>query len=427
MSSISAAPSLRRLTQKLKALHTYEVRAFFISLGPTVGQLALQLVTFVILGRGLGASSFGEYAALTAITAVLVEAVGCGGGDILVRGIVLRPEQFSRYFGSALLLLAFTLPVMAAGGIVVAIKLIHVTAGPLAITLFIISDLLAGRLLAHAEMMSNAKRHFVGASGMRLMLILPRFTLAIVVFVILKHADLSRWLIECSALSAVVAAFAYVYLVRRYGAPTWRLVSRHELGMGLLFNVAQTARAAQSNIDRAFLAAFSLGPVVGSYAAASRVTQLGLFPIQIVNRIIYPKFFANGAEGIASGRRFAVKCAPMLFGIGVLSGGAVAIVGCLIPSLLGHGFLEARTFAFALSTAIPFMALQYPAADALTGSGKQAMRTLIYVITAGAFGIFLVIGAEIAGPTGLAAAFIGGQAAIAALLWIMLFLQKEDA
>jgi O-antigen/teichoic acid export membrane protein len=418
--------SLKSLMQRLKRLHTFEVRAFFISLGPTVGQLFLQLVTFVILGRGLGASSFGQYAALTAITAVLAEVVGCGGGDILVRGIILRPEQFSRYFGSALLLMAISLPVTALGGIFVAVNFMHVAAGQLPIALFILGDVMSGRLLAHAEMMSNAKRHFIGASGMRLTLIVPRFVLAILAFGVWRQTNLSTWLVECAAQSALVTGCAYIYLVKRYGAPTWRLVSSDEFRVGLLFNLAQTARAAQGNIDRAFLAAFSLGPVVGAYAAASRVTQLGLFPIQIVNRIIYPQFFANGAKGIAAGRQFAIKCAPLLFGVGVVSGGAVAIVGCAIPSLLGHGFGEARTFALALATAVPLMAIQYPAADALTGSGKQAMRTIIYVITAATFGIFLVIGAEVAGPTGLAAAFIGGQGAIAALLWIMLFLQKDD-
>jgi O-antigen/teichoic acid export membrane protein len=98
----------------------------------------------------------------------------------------------------------------------------------------------------------------------------------------------------------------------------------------------------------------------------------------------------------------------------------------LIPNLLGHGFLQARPFALALSTAVPLMALQYPAADALTGSGKQALRTVIYVITACSFGILLVAGAAIAGPTGLTIAFIVGQGAIAALLWTMLFLQKDE-
>jgi O-antigen/teichoic acid export membrane protein len=423
---MTAVPALRQFGQKLKRLQTYEVRAFFISLGPTIGQLALQLVTFVISGRGLGASGFGQYAALTAITSVLIEVVGCGGGDILVRGIVLRPAEFPRYFGSALLLIVLTLPFTAFGGIFVAVNFIHITAGALPIALFIFGELLAGRLLAHGEMMSNAKRHFFGASLMRLALIFPRFLLAIVAFGLLRPTDLSKWLVECFIQSTVVTAFAYVYLVKRYGAPTWRFVSLEEFKVGLLFNVAQTARAAQSNVDRAFLAAFSLGPVVGAYAAASRVTQLGLFPIQIVNRIIYPKFFASGAKGVVAGRRFALKCAPMLFGIGVLSGASVAVVGWAIPSLLGHGFREARPFALALATAVPLMAIQYPAADALTGSGKQAMRTIIYVITAATFGIFLVIGAEIAGPTGLAAAFIGGQGMIAALLWTMLFLQKDD-
>jgi O-antigen/teichoic acid export membrane protein len=208
--------------------------------------------------------------------------------------------------------------------------------------------------------------------------------------------------------------------------PTWRFVSLAEFRTGLLFNVAQTARAVQSNIDRAFLAAFSLGPIVGAYAAASRVLQIGLFPIQIVNRIIYPRFFASGAQGIVAGRKFAIKCAPMLAAIGVLSGCAVAFMGYVIPNLLGHDFLAARPFAIALSTAVPLMALQYPAADALTGSGRQALRTLIYVITAGTFGILLVVGAMVAGPAGLTAAFVGGQGAIAALLWTMLFLQKDD-
>jgi O-antigen/teichoic acid export membrane protein len=415
------------LGEQLKRLQTPEIRSLILSLGPTIGQLLLQLVTFIILGRGLGAASFGQYAALTAITAVLVEVIGCGAGDILVRGIILRPEQFARYFGNALILMILTLPFTLLGGSLLALDVVHVEAEHVAIVLFIFGELMAGRLTAHGDMMSNAKRHFIGASLMRIAPVLPRFFLAIGVFLLYPHTTLSTWLMECSVQATLVALFAYAYLIRRYGAPHWRFVSRAEFGVGLLFNVAQTARAAQGNIDRAFLAAFSLGSIVGSYAAASRVTQLGLFPIQVANRVLYPKFFASGAKGIAAGRRFALKCAPLLFGIGILSGGSVALVGCLIPSLLGRDFIAARPFALALATAVPLMAIQYPAADALTGSGKQALRTLIYVMTACTFGILLVIGAILGGPKGLTAAFVLGQGAIAALLWIMLFLQKDDA
>ena len=100
-----------------QTLATPEARGFLISFAPTMLALVAQLGVFILLGRSLGATQFGQISAALALTIVLVELVGVGSGDILVRAVVRRPDLFPRYFGSALWLGTLTLAPTAAPGL----------------------------------------------------------------------------------------------------------------------------------------------------------------------------------------------------------------------------------------------------------------------------------------------------------------------
>ena len=97
----------------------------------------------------------------------------------------------------------------------------------------------------------------------------------------------------------------------------------------------------------------------------------------------------------------------------------------LIPTLLGKDYSSARPITLVLGCALPFMALQYPAADALTGAGRQALRTVIFVTTALLFSVGLAIGAKVAGIWGIAAAYLCGHLVLATLLWGLLLVSRD--
>jgi len=402
-----------------------ELRAFAISFAPTLAALVFQLGTFILMGRSLGAAQFGQLAAAMALTIVVVEVVGLGSGDILVRAIVQRPARFADYFGNTVWLGLISLPICVGLAYLIATQLLHIAIAPLALIVMLATDTLNARVAATVENIFVAHREVVRASFVRLFSAVSRFGLAGAVLGLGGVQHMETWIWFTAGYAVVTSAVYIAMVIRRYGRPSLH-IETVELGTGALFSVNQTAREAQGNLDRAMMAAVAQGPLIGAYAAASRVAQLALFPIQIANRLLYPRFFAHGAEGgLAATRRFAIRCAPLQLGIGLVCGVGVAVAALKIPALMGEGFAETTTITLGLACALPLMAVQYPAADAMTGAGRQGLRTLIFTLATVVFSAGLALGAHFGGMWGVVVAFVGGHAAIAATLWGLLFSLRD--
>lgn len=125
-------------------------------------------------------------------------------------------------------------------------------------------------------------------------------------------------------------------------------------------------------------------------------------------------------------RRFALKTGALMFGIGVASGAAVAAAGWLAAPMLGPDFAASGPLAAIIALAFPFIALQYPAADALTGLGLQPLRATLALVSTAAFVALLGAAAIGWGADGVAWGFVAGHVAIAALLWTMAWLRTSN-
>ena len=391
---------------------------------PTMGALALQFVTFAITARGLGVEQFGRYTALLAIVGIGVELVGLGGADILVRAVARERAAFRRYYGNMLLLGALTTPLVVALGVAVAGGAMQTTVDWLPLVAALVAEILIARMSASLELVMVAHGHTVRAGWVRMTTVVVRLLLALAYFMLIGLHDLNGWIGVVFVQSMLLTAVYVVIGGRLYGQPVWQLL-RHELGSGLSFCVTQTARAAQSNLDRMVLSRYADDATLGLYGAASRFMQLGMFPLQVVTRIIYPNYFVHGKQGIAASRRYAVRMAPLLFGVGLLSGAAVAVAALLAPYALGAGYAGSTGVTMGLACALPFMALQYPAADALTGAGRQSLRALIYSVSAVGFGFVLLGGAYLGGIRGVVAAFLLGHLLLAVIFWAVAFLCRD--
>ncbi|MDB4985827.1 MAG: lipopolysaccharide biosynthesis protein [Myxococcaceae bacterium] len=406
---------MRGLARKVRPA---DVRRFAVSLLPTVLAIGTQAAAFAVTARALRAEQFGRYAAVLAVTGVCIELVGLGGSDLLVKAVAIRRAAFSAYFGNMLLLLAVTLPAVVASGVLVSLSEVGEHLSLFDVSASILGETLVGRVAASTELAMVAHGHLVRASSVRLTTALSRLLTAVAFFH--YSSDLRHWILAVSAQCILLSA-AYIALLRvLYGRPLWRFV-RNEFGAGVAFSVNQTARAMQTNIDRLALAHFASDAALGAYAAGTRLLQLGLVPIQIVTRIVYPRFFEHGLSGLRGTRKYGLQCAPALLGVGVASAVGVALCGLFAPALLGASFAATSESTPLLACALPLIALQYPAADALTGAGYQRLRTIIFVTAAVGFGIVLVAGAAIGEVRGVIFALIGGHALLAAVLWLSLF------
>jgi O-antigen/teichoic acid export membrane protein len=104
--------------------------------------------------------------------------------------------------------------------------------------------------------------------------------------------------------------------------------------------------------------------------------------------------------------------------VGLLALALTAAAAQALPLLLGPAYAGLTGLATGLALACPLVALQYPAADALTAAGRQGLRTLLYGLGALASAALLAGGALAAGPAGAVAGFVAAQGTLAAALWL---------
>lgn len=400
-------------------------RTFVGALLPTATALAVQLAAFAIVARGLGVDAFGAYTAVVALAVIGVECVGLGGGDLLVRGTARDAARFRLYYGNMLALAGATFPLVVGGGAWIAYSFMDIRLSLTSIVLLLAGEIALGRAASSLELVMVAHRHTVRAGWLRLMTASLRLALAATFFILLGQSNLETWIMVASA-QAAVTAFGYVLLgARLYGRPLPTLLAS-ELPAGAAFCLNQASRAAQGNIDRIILSRFAEAATVGVYGAASRILAIGLFPLQVVTRMTYPNFFLHGRNGIRASRDYALRVSPVMLATGLVASGAVALAGVCAPWVLGKDFAGMSRLAALLSLALPLIALQYPAADALTGAGRQGVRAMISVAAAIGFGFAMALGAWLGGSDGLAAAFVIGHGVFAAALWAAACLAKDS-
>jgi O-antigen/teichoic acid export membrane protein len=409
---------LDRLEQKFRLM------TFVHTLLPSFAALGLQFVTFIVTARALGVEQFGIYTGILAIAAIGAEVVGLGGADILVRAVARDKTKFRAYFGNMLIYLLWTMPFVTAIALYFAIGLMHIHLTILVAGVAILMEMLIARSSASLELVMVAHGHTVKAGYIRMLTVVVRLLTVLVFSILYVNHALNDW-IALVSIQSFLLSFCYGLIAAKgYGSPIWKML-KNEAGDGLAFCVNQTARSAQTNLDRVVLARYADDAMLGLYGAATRILQLGLFPIQVATRIIYPKFFVHGEKGIAHSHQFALKVAPMLMLVGIFSGACVALAAFFAPVVLGKDYAGITHVALWLSLAMPFIALQYPAADALTGAGKQWLRARIYGVMALTFALLLLIGAHMAGVNGLIAAFVSGHVIFAAVLWASVLLALD--
>lgn len=378
------------------------------ALGPTGLALVVQFATFAVTARGLGVAAFGIYAAVTALAAILIEVLGLGTTDVMVRAVAREPAQFADHFGAMLAAFALSFPPVLLLGAGLLVWTAPAGPGLTVLVAGLAGEMIAGRASASAESVLVAHGETARAGVVRMIAACTRLGAALAFFAVSRALALWVWVVLAQALG--LALGLGIYIAWRFGGPrrgwSWRV-----LASGQAFALNQTARAVQGNVDRLILAAFADPVALGAYAAGARLLMVGLFPIQVLTRMLYPEFFRRGLGGIAGTRRYALEQAPAMLATGYAALGAVALVAQLLPHLLGHDFAGSRDAATVLATALPLIALQYLAADTLTGAGHQGLRAVLAVGASCGSGLIMLAGARLlGGVAGVVAGFIAGQA-----------------
>jgi O-antigen/teichoic acid export membrane protein len=156
----------------------------------------------------------------------------------------------------------------------------------------------------------------------------------------------------------------------------------HRVREGLGFSFAGTTQAAYNDVDKVMLSHYGLNRENGFYTLAYRVIDVATTPIAALDAAVLPRFFRLGRAGTPKVIRLAVKSAGASLLLGAVIGVSILLFAPLIPHLVGRDF-SGVLIALRWLCWIPFLrGIHRATGSALTGSGRQSLRTAAQVTVA---------------------------------------------
>jgi O-antigen/teichoic acid export membrane protein len=343
-------------------------------------RLVVQVVYFIIIARSLGAQGYGAFVSVAALVAILSPFSGWGASHLLVRDVSRDANAFRQRWGDALV------RCLASGSILVGVVLlisgyVLPDSVPLLLVLLVaVSDLLFARIVDTSGFAFLAFQRLGWTAQLQVSLSLTRLGAALILVLLAASPTPLQWGF-LYLLSTTVSALVGLWLVnKKLGPPKIKLVGiASELREGFYFSLSTSSQNANNDIDKTMLAQFSTLEATGIYAAAYRLIQVTFTPIRALGYASYARFFQHGSAGIEGSLGFARRLILYAAAYGLTVGLALYLIAPLLPYVLGADYQNAVGAVRWLALLPLFKALQYFAADTLTGAGFQGIRSSVQV------------------------------------------------
>ncbi|MFC5649861.1 lipopolysaccharide biosynthesis protein [Paenibacillus solisilvae] len=346
-------------------------------------KIFIQAVYFILLARSLGISDYGAIVAVSAVASVISPFASLGTGNLLIKNIAREKAVFSYYWGNSILITVLSGVILI--GFLVLIKNI-IFAKSITILLIILigaSDILFAKLSEIAGQSFQAFERLKWTAQFNVWLGLLRLLAAIHFCFFQPHHTASIWGAYYLGSSIICAISSITVVNLLLGRPKLRLkYFTNEKLEGFLFSISTTAQGFYTDIDKTVLSKLGSLNDTGIYAAASRIMEVTFSPIRSILQASYVRFFEQGRRGIGNNILLARKLMIPAIALSLTSGILLMTCAPLIVFALGDSFKESvdvlRWIAF-----IPLIrCFHFFAADAMTGSDHQKLRSVIQIIVA---------------------------------------------
>ncbi|MDO6461358.1 oligosaccharide flippase family protein [Granulosicoccaceae sp. 1_MG-2023] len=334
-------------------------------------KLGLQLVSFVLLARELGAESFGVYMALLSFVILLEPFFDLGAYHLVVDDITGKVPTGAAIGNSiALSLMVFPIGMLAMylGYLLIFDQVTYLMLFEVGLSQFIggrTISLTLGVNIAHGKMRRNAVLEMI--NGL--------IRLIVVSFLFLTGGGLEEWIHIQLAGNAVFALLVFFWWRRHWKLTVTGLTDiRRRLLAGMHFAIGNTARNANTEIDKIMIYRFASVEGTGIYAAATRFAVMSIVPVNALLSTVHRYFFIEGKKGYSESRRYAKRMLPITAAYGVFAAIVLYFFADLLIGLLGEDFREAVDALHYLAVYPLILSIMLPYGDALTGSSLQHVR-----------------------------------------------------
>jgi O-antigen/teichoic acid export membrane protein len=339
---------------------------------------------FLLVARALGASHFGEFVGVTAMIAVLSPFASLGSGNLLIKNVSVRRNLFAVCWGNAL----FMCVVSGAFLLLVALAIrgwVLSSLIPFSLVLWIgIADLIFSRILDVSNQAFQAVERLKDTATIAVIFSAARLVGAIGLVAIVRVPTPAKWAVFYLISTAVASLISVFKVYRQLGRPSLDLSRiRREVKEGSYFSVSISAQTIYNDIDKTMLVRLSSTDAAGIYAAAYRLIDVTMVPIQSLLSAAYPRFFQHGSEGGAKATaQYARRFLPKATLYGIVAVVALFVFSPALPWFLGPQYNRAAEALRWLAPLPLFKIFHRFFADALTGAGYQGVRAGVQVVVA---------------------------------------------
>lgn len=188
--------------------------------------------------------------------------------------------------------------------------------------------------------------------------------------------SLFAWAVTYALIGVSGALVAGTVLRRSLGDIKAPFPSMGRISEGLVFSMGNSFQYLYLELDKILLFRYANSALTGVYAASTRIVTVALMPIGAVYSLFYPRFMQVGHDRAALSALLH-RVVLIAAGYGLIMALCFIALSNFLPGLLGEGYARVRTFLLYLSGVVFLQVMQTPFADALTGRGHQAVRTLL--------------------------------------------------
>jgi O-antigen/teichoic acid export membrane protein len=341
-------------------------------------KLLIQVLYFTVIARSLRAENYGAFVGVVGLVGILLPFAAMGSGFLMIKNVSRDKRLFQTNFGSALLttILSSTFAFVLVAGIShflfppkIPLKLIMMVA---------CSDLFCLSILTICGQAFMAFERMKWTALLNVLLSAFRLSAAVILVTVKSNPTALEWGGFYLGSTAMIALLALILVFAKLGAPALSLARPvAEIREGFYFSVAQSAATIYNDIDKAMLARLSTLEATGIYGAAYRLIDVSFTPVAAVLVAAYPNFFRVGLDGVPAALRYVRPLILRALGYATLIAVAFLVGAGMVPLILGSEY-RLTSEALRWLAVLPLLkAVHSFLADALTGAGYQALRTLI--------------------------------------------------
>ena len=347
------------------------------------------VLSFIMLGRSLGAAGYGGYASLYAIVGPMVTLASSGSVLAILQHVVRDHEPLASTARSCLSLSLALGLLLTCIGTVAGVAVVD-SLDLLTIVALLATEFLAAPLVQVAAGTVQAGTGFIAASRIRLVLLSARILVIASLFVA-GSLTVTTLGVTMFAVATVIGLVSLRSVGRRYDFAflPGTLRMRH-LKTNVLYSTGISASSLNSDGDKLVLAANGFAVQTGQYAAAYRVVSFGLIPVGSLMQVSHNRFLVH-VEGLQGQHlRRSMNFGLLAGAYGLVFGVLIYLAAPLLPVLMGEEFEGSVVMVQLLAPIVCLRALGIFGLNGLMGLNKVALRTVLIVINA-SFAIALYI------------------------------------